>query len=155
MLPCRNTQPVRCRCRPIRPASSCRSGRGPALPPNASAFPTGIELPAPADALVGAEAAGKLLQNRHLGADSQGVDVLRSGGQGQALVTRHAHRDTVAPALAEAPCTLDHSECLGRIGRSGISYGTHLHPEVRVAGKPIEPEPFFATMRCKRPAAAG
>lgn len=121
-----------------------------ALPgPHAAAFHTGIDLPAPAGAWVRAAADGKVLQIRHLGADGLEVDLLHEAPGAHPFVTRYAHLGTVAPRLADGHRKVARGEVLGRIGRSGITYGTHLHFEVRVAGLPIDPETFVAIVRCK------
>ncbi len=140
---------------PVSPAC-VSSPFGPrALPgPHAAACHTGIDLPAPEGGRVHAAAGGKLLQIRRLGSAGLVVDLLHDEADGGRFVTRYAHLGTVAPALADGRRTVAHGEVLGRIGRSGITYGTHLHFEVRVAGQPIDPEPFVPALRCNAPVAA-
>lgn len=122
-----------------------------ALPgPHAAAFHTGLDFPAPEGAHVHAAAPGRVLQIRRLGAAGLVVDLLHGDAEDHHFVTRYAHLGTVAPALADGRRAVAPGEVLGRIGRSGITYGTHLHFEVRVAGQPIDPEPFFAVVRCTK-----
>jgi murein DD-endopeptidase MepM/ murein hydrolase activator NlpD len=122
-----------------------------ALPgPHAAAFHTGIDFPAPEGAWVHAAAPGRVLQIRRLGSAGLVVDLLHDDAGDHRFVTRYAHLGTIAPALADGRRTVAAGEVLGHIGRSGITYGTHLHFEVRVAGQPIDPEPFFAVVRCTR-----
>ncbi len=134
---------------PVTPAC-VSSPFGPRLLPGtrASAFHTGIDLPAPEGGQVHAAAGGKVLQIRRLGSAGLVVDLLHDMPDGGRFVTRYAHLGTVAPAFADGRRTAAHGEVLGRIGRSGITYGTHLHFEVRVAGQPIDPAPFVAVPRC-------
>jgi murein DD-endopeptidase MepM/ murein hydrolase activator NlpD len=125
-----------------------------ALPgPHAAAFHTGVDFPAPEGAFVRPAAAGKVLQIRRLSSFGLVVDLLHGEAGAAQFVTRYAHLGAVAPALAEGRRTVAPGEVLGRIGRTGITYGTHLHFEVRVAGQPIDPEPFFAVVRCTQPRA--
>jgi murein DD-endopeptidase MepM/ murein hydrolase activator NlpD len=85
-----------------------------------------------------------------LGADGLEVDLLHQDRIGHAFVTRYAHLGSIAPALAGGRRAVARGEVLGRIGRTGITYGTHLHFEIRVAGQPVDPEPFFGAARCKQ-----
>jgi len=39
-------------------------------------------------------------------------------------------------------------EALGRVGRTGITYGTHLHLELLVGGQRIDPAPAFGVQAC-------
>jgi murein DD-endopeptidase MepM/ murein hydrolase activator NlpD len=134
---------------PVQPACiSSRFGLR-ALPgPHAAAFHTGIDLPAPEGGGVHAAAGGNVLQIRRLGSARLVVDLLHTDAGGAPFMTRYAHLGTVAPALADGRRRVAHGEPLGRIRRTGITYGTHLHFEVRVAGQPVDPEPFVPVMRC-------
>ncbi len=134
------------------PGSCISSPFGPRkLPgPHAAAFHNGIDLPAPVGAWVYPAAAGKVLQIRRLGAEGLEVDLAHDDGLGHRFVTRYAHLGTVAPSLANGRSAVALGQKLGRIGRSGITYGTHLHFEVHVAGKPVDPEPFFVVARCAK-----
>lgn len=137
---------------PVAPAC-ISSPFGPrALPgPHAAAFHNGIDFPAPEGALVHAAVPGKVLQIRRLNSFGLVVDLLHEDPRGGAFVTRYAHLGTVVPKLADGGRIVAAGDALGHIGRSGITYGTHLHFEVHVAGQPIDPEPFFAVARCARP----
>lgn len=135
---------------PVSPACiSSPFGLRPLPGPHAHGFHTGIDFPAPEGAAVHAVAAGKVMQIRRLGAAGLVVDLLHGADPAHRYVTRYAHLGTVAPALAMGRRSVARGQILGRIGRSGITYGTHLHFEVRVAGQPIDPEAFFAVVRCK------
>ena len=116
--------------------------------PHAAGFHNGVDFPAPVGTLVRASASGTVLQIRRLGSSGLEVDLRHEDPAGHYFVTRYAHLGTVAPALAQGRRRVARGEVLGRVGRSGITYGTHLHFEVRVTGQPIDPEPFFAVGRC-------
>jgi len=141
---------------PVAPAC-ISSPFGPRFVPGtrASLFHTGIDFPAPEGAWVHAAAPGNVLEIRRLGSAGLIVDLQHQDRDGQHFVTRYAHLGTIAPALENGRRNVATGDALGHIGRSGITYGTHLHFEVRVAGQPIDPEPFFAVGRCNRPGATG
>ena len=120
--------------------------------PHGGGFHNGIDFPAPAGAWVHAVADGKIVQIRRLGSSGLEVDLLHVDRFGHSFVTRYAHLGSIAPAFAQGRRTVARGAALGRIGRSGITYGTHLHFEVRVNGRPIDPEVLFAVARCNAPA---
>lgn len=64
------------------------------------------------------------------------------------MIVRYAHLGTVAPALASGKRALAQGEVLGRVGRTGVTYGTHLHFEVWVNGEMVDPAPYFQLRRC-------
>lgn len=112
--------------------------------PRASGFHNGIDLPTPAGAWVRAVAAGQVLSIRRIGAGGLEVTVKHADG----LMTRYSHLGTVAPPLASGKRAIAVGEALGRVGRTGITYGTHLHLEVVVNGQRVDPAPFFRLNRC-------
>lgn len=112
---------------PVTPACiSSPYGTRPAGGPRASLNHGGIDLPAPAGARVSAVAAGQVAAVRRRGAAGLEVDLRHPGG----WMTRYAHLGSVAPALAGGRRAVAQGEALGRIGRTGITYGTHLHLEL-------------------------
>jgi murein DD-endopeptidase MepM/ murein hydrolase activator NlpD len=112
--------------------------------PRASRNHRGIDLPAPAGAWVVAAAAGQVVAVRRRGAAGLEVELRHPGG----LVTRYAHLGSVAPAIATGRSRVARGERLGRIGRSGITYGTHLHFEVLVRGERVDPARYLALAGC-------
>ena len=116
--------------------------------PRAARFHNGIDLPAPAGAWVRAVAAGQILGVRRSGA--RGLEVVVK--HGEAWTARYAHLGSVAPALASGKRVVAPGEAIGRIGRTGITYGTHLHLELTVNGVLVDPEQYFTFGRCTRSA---
>lgn len=98
-----------------------------------------MDLPAPAGAWVRAAAAGRVAAVRRIGAGGLEVEVRHTDG----LATRYAHLGTVSPALAGGKREVAAGEAIGRVGRTGITYGTHLHFEVWVRGGRVDPAPFL------------
>jgi murein DD-endopeptidase MepM/ murein hydrolase activator NlpD len=118
-----------------------REGAG----PRASRMHMGIDIPAPAGAWVRAAAAGQVLGIRRRGAAGLEVDIRHADGR----VTRYAHLGSVAPALANGQRHVAAGERIGRIGRTGITYGTHLHLELLVNGQRVDPAPAFGLLPCR------
>ena len=133
---------------PVSPACiSSPFGERNAAGPRASRFHTGVDLPAPAGAWVKSAAAGQVAGIRRRGAAGLEVDIRHAEG----FTTRYAHLGMVSPALASGKRAVASGDALGRVGRTGITYGTHLHFEVLVNGVPVDPAPFLPAERCKGP----
>jgi murein DD-endopeptidase MepM/ murein hydrolase activator NlpD len=130
---------------PFQPAC-ISSGFGPrdGAGPRASNFHRGIDLPAPAGTWVRAIAPGRVSAIRRIGATGLAIDITHADGS----VFRYAHLGQVAPALAEGKRSVAQGDVLGRIGRTGITYGTHLHLELVIGGERIDPEPHLGIARC-------
>lgn len=131
------------------PGACMSSPFGPraAVGPHAALFHNGIDLPAAAGTWVGAAAAGRVAAVRHLGSSGLEVDIAH-GQPGHGFITRYAHLGSVAPAIAVGGSQIAAGGRIGRIGRSGVTTGTHLHFELRIDGKPVDPAPFLHTNSC-------
>lgn len=132
---------------PLSPAciSSSFGARGPGGA-RASRLHTGMDIPAPPGAWVRAAAAGRITSVRRRGAAGLEVTVAHAGG----LTTRYAHLGTAAPAIASGRREVAQGEALGRVGRTGITYGTHLHFEVLVSGALVDPATLLPLPACAR-----
>jgi murein DD-endopeptidase MepM/ murein hydrolase activator NlpD len=111
--------------------------------PLAGTYHYGIDLPAPAGAPVRAIAAGEVITLHRRGA---GGFVLRHPG---GFTTMYAHLGSVTTVLAEGKRQVAAGETLGVVGRTGVSYGTHVYFELRVNGERVDPAPYLAVARCK------
>ena len=119
--------------------------------PHAALFHNGIDFPAPVGAWVHAAAAGRVVAVRRLGSSGLEIDLQHPPTAGApGYLTRYAHLGIVAPAIAEGHRAVAAGGVLGRVGRTGITYGTHVHFELHLAGQPVDPEPFFHVPRCPR-----
>ncbi|MCC7282981.1 MAG: M23 family metallopeptidase [Acetobacteraceae bacterium] len=114
--------------------------------PRASTFHRGIDLPAAAGTWVRAVLPGRVSAIRRIGATGLAIDVTHADGS----ILRYAHLGQAAPALAQGKRVLAEGDVLGRVGRSGITYGTHLHLELVVNGERIDPAPLLGLARCDR-----
>lgn len=113
--------------------------------PLAGTYHYGIDLPAPAGAPVRAIAAGEVITLHRRGAGGLEVVLRHPGG----FTTMYAHLGSVTPALAEGKRQVAAGETLGVVGRTGVSYGTHVYFELRVNGERVDPAPYLAVARCK------
>ena len=59
---------------------------------------------------------------------------------GRGIVTRYGHMSAV---LVHAGDHVTRGEQIGRMGSTGRSTGNHLHYEVRIDGRPVNPIPFM------------
>ncbi len=121
--------------------------RSAAAGPHAALFHNGVDLPSPAGTWVGAAAAGEVVAVRRLGSSGLEVDIAH-GPSGQGFLTRYAHLGTISPAIAGGAGRVAAGARIGRIGRSGITYGTHLHFELHLDGQPVDPAPYLHTNSC-------
>jgi len=111
--------------------------------PKAGTYHYGIDLPAPAGGAVRAVAAGRVASIHKRGPG--GLEIVL---QHEGFSTLYAHLGTVAPALAEGKRTVSAGEKLGVIGRTGVTYGTHLYFELRIGGERVDPAPYLGVAPC-------
>ena len=114
---------------------------GPMAP---AGFHNGIDLPAPAGGVVRAPAAGTVSRIKRMGIGGLQVYVSHPGG----LTTLYAHLGSVVPALAEGQTHLAAGDPIGRIGRTGVTYGTHLFFAVFAGGRAIDPNLLLGLPPC-------
>lgn len=101
-------------------------------------FHSGLDLRPLDSAQVRATMAGRVILARHNG--NYGNTVILDHGQG--IQTLYAHLSKIHVMEGDA---IDHGELLGIAGSSGLSTGVHLHYEIIVDNKPINPAKVIAT----------
>ncbi len=106
----------------------------------------GIDLPAPAGAYVHAAAAGRVVAIRRRGLGGLWISLRHADG----VATLYAHLGSVSPALAEGSSSVAAGEALGRVGRTGMSFGSHLYFAVTIDGRPVDPQPLLGVRACER-----
>ncbi len=113
--------------------------------PLAGTYHYGIDLPAPSGAPVRAVAAGEVIRIGRRGAGGLEVVLQHSN-----FTTLYAHLGSVTPALAQGKRSVVAGERLGLVGRTGVSYGTHVYFELQVDGRRVDPAPYLRLQPCAR-----
>lgn len=128
----------------MRPVSAARftSGFGPRRDPKNGrrAFHSGIDLAGPRGTPVRATGAGEVVFSG------------RKGGYGNTIKIRHAfgfesvyaHLDRRRVSVGD---WVERGERIGDMGNTGRSTGTHLHYEIRMNGKPVNPAKYIEAAR--------
>jgi murein DD-endopeptidase MepM/ murein hydrolase activator NlpD len=106
--------------------------------PRGRGFHSGIDLVAPAGTPIVAAAPGVVTHVGRWYGYGLMVDVRHADG----LVTRYAHLLRFAPGV-QPGSVLGTREVLGFVGRTGIAQTNHLHFEVRVDGRAVDPKPWI------------
>lgn len=70
------------------------------------------------------------------GAYGNAIDI----DHGRGIITRYAHLSKVRTKVGER---VKMGERIGDMGSTGRSTGTHLHYEVRIDGRAVDPRPFI------------
>ncbi len=98
----------------------------------------GIDLTAPRGTNIYATADGKVIQAGYR-AGGFGKKILIDHGFG--YQTLYGHCDKV---LVESGQTVKRGEVIGNVGSTGLSKSPHLHYEVHVNGRPVDPINYYA-----------
>lgn len=105
----------------------------------------GVDLTAPFGSPVRAAAAGKIVfAGTYFGYGNM-IDLQHDDGS----VTRYAHLSSFARD-AKIGHRYTGGETLGNIGTSGHAHGAHLHFEVRISGRAVDPKPFLSLASCSK-----
>ncbi|NJC32682.1 murein DD-endopeptidase MepM/ murein hydrolase activator NlpD [Sphingomonas jejuensis] len=100
------------------------------------AMHAGVDIPGPVGTPIYATADGIV---RRAGWAS-GYGNLIEIGHGRAIDTRYGHLSEI---LVQANSRVRRGDLIGRMGSTGRSTGSHLHYEVRLDGRPVDPTPFL------------
>lgn len=112
-----------------------------------AAFHAGLDFKGPLGAPIYAAAAGTVSFTGVRQGYGNCVEITHGNG----LMTRYAHMSRIVARLGD---TVRPGAVIGAIGSTGRSTGPHLHFEVRVADRPVNPRPFLEAP-LPRPAKAG
>jgi len=111
--------------------------------PIAGTYHWGADLRAAAGAWVRAVANGRVIR-----IDRRGMGGLEVMVQHDGFRALYAHLGQVAPALAEGATQVRAGQWIGRIGRTGLTFGTHLYFEIALAGHRVDPAPYLGVAPC-------
>ena len=125
--------------KPIKTAVTFTSGFGVRADPfhRGAAMHPGIDLAGAYGTPIYATADGTVLR---AGWNSGGYGNMVELDHGRGIVTRYGHMSAV---LVHAGDHVTRGEQIGRMGSTGRSTGNHLHYEVRIDGRPVNPIPFM------------
>ena len=135
---------------PVSPAcvSSPYGPRVLAGRPKAGTFHPGIDLPAPEGAPVRAVAHGHVIRAQRKGPGGFEMLIQHDG-----FIGVYSHLGRLTPAIAEGKRSIQAGDMVATIGRSGVTYGTHLYFGMLVDRQPIDPAPWLGVAPC--PATGG
>jgi murein DD-endopeptidase MepM/ murein hydrolase activator NlpD len=111
--------------------------------PIAGTYHWGADLRAAAGAWVRAVANGRVIR-----IDRRGMGGLEVMVQHDGFRALYAHLGQVAPALAEGATQVRAGQWIGRIGRTGLTFGTHLYFEIALDGHRVDPAPYLGVAPC-------
>lgn len=103
------------------------------------AFHAGLDFRGPVGAPILAAAAGTV----SFTGVKQGYGNCVEISHGNGLLTRYAHMSRIEARVGEV---IEPGKVIGAIGSTGRSTGPHLHFEVRIADRPVDPRPFLEAM---------
>lgn len=111
--------------------------------PVAGDYHWGVDLRAAAGAPVVAVAPGRIIRIDREGMG--GLEVLVQHPGFQAL---YAHLGMVSPRIADGQRQLSAGAWIGRVGRTGLTLGTHLYFEIILHGERVDPAPYLGVAPC-------
>ena len=125
--------------KPVKTNVSFTSGFGVRADPfhAGAAMHPGIDLAGAYGTPIYATADGTVLR---AGWNNGGYGNMVELDHGRGIVTRYGHMSAV---LVHAGDHVTRGQQIGRMGSTGRSTGNHLHYEVRIDGKPVNPIPFM------------
>ena len=108
-----------------------------------SSYHSGIDLMAPMGSPIRAAAGGTVVYAGWYYAYGNIVDIQHADG----VVTRYAHMSAFAPGI-HAGTPVPVGGIIGEVGATGRAHGTHVHFEVRINGRAVDPKPYLGLAGC-------
>ena len=102
----------------------------------ASSFHEGVDIPSPTGTPVRAVMDGTVVRAGWAGGYGNLVEI----DHGDGMLTRYGHLSTI---FAGPLARVRRGETIGAVGSTGRSTGSHLHYEVRINGRAIDPGPWL------------
>lgn len=108
--------------------------------PRGGGFHTGVDFAGPIDSPIFAAGDGTVSLVRHLGNQSYGSYIVIDHGGG--VQTLYAHMEEHQVLVSQGD-KVTRGQQIGGTGNNGNSTGPHLHFEVKVNGKPVNPSTYL------------
>jgi murein DD-endopeptidase MepM/ murein hydrolase activator NlpD len=100
----------------------------------------GIDIGVPAGTDIMAAAAGRVTQASWFGGYGWYTCIDHGQVNGQRLSTCYGHQQAILVVPGQQ---VSAGQVIGRAGSTGASTGPHLHFEVRLGGRPVDPMPWI------------
>ncbi len=104
--------------------------------PRGGGMHTGIDIGTAYGSPVGAAESGTVIMAQWYSGYGKCIDI----SHGDGVVTRYAHLSSINVSVGQA---VERGEFIGRVGDTGIATGPHLHFEVIVGGRRVDPMRFL------------
>ena len=101
-----------------------------------SAMHSGVDIPGPVGTPIYAAADGVVGRSGWVGGYGNYIEI----NHGKGIETRYGH---MSKLLVAANSRVTRGQLIGRMGSTGRSTGSHLHYEVRIDGRAVNPMPFL------------
>ena len=108
-----------------------------------TAHHSGLDLVAPPGSPARAAAAGTVVFAQTYFAYGLMVDI----DHGSGVVTRYAHLSGFGPGIRPG-VRVAAGQQIGQVGRTGRATTNHIHFEVRINGRPVDPKPYLSLAAC-------
>lgn len=108
-----------------------------------SSYHSGVDLMAPYGSPIRAASAGRVIFAGSYFGYGNMVDLERADG----VVTRYAHMSAFGHETRPGHVYAV-GEVIGFVGTSGHAHGAHVHFEVRINGRAVDPKPYLALSNC-------
>ena len=104
---------------------------------------SGLDLVAPHGSPLRAAAGGTVIAAQPYFAYGLLVDI----DHGNGVVTRYGHMSAFAPGIRPGT-QVAAGQLIGQVGRTGRATTPHVHFEVRLNGRPVDPKPYLSLAAC-------
>jgi murein DD-endopeptidase MepM/ murein hydrolase activator NlpD len=105
----------------------------------------GVDIAAAGGKPIEAAAAGRVVRAGRAGGYGNYTCVHHGEYQGKGLATCYAHQSQILVSVGQH---VARGELIGRVGTTGASTGYHLHFEVRLDGRPVDPLGWLPACLC-------
>jgi murein DD-endopeptidase MepM/ murein hydrolase activator NlpD len=105
----------------------------------------GVDVAAAGGTAIKAAAAGRVVRAGPAGPYGNYTCLYHGDYHGRGIATCYAHQSQILVSVGQ---TVAQGEVIGRVGTTGAPTGNHLHFEVRIDGRPVDPLGYLAACLC-------